>query len=94
MGRPGGMKQRALALMLCAGMTVTMAPVMPSVTAQAADPAPGHLAAYVGEIPEAEGVTWADSVTADLFDTAYETVTAQSADGTEYKVEVVPKDLV
>lgn len=40
MGRPGGMKQRALALMLCAGMTVTMAPVMPSVTAQAADPAP------------------------------------------------------
>ena len=28
MGRPGGMKQRALALMLCAGMTVTMAPVI------------------------------------------------------------------
>ena len=90
MGRPAGMKQRALALMLCAGMTVTMAPV----TAQAADPVPTHIAAYAGEIPVVDGVTWADSVTAELFDTAYETVTAESTDGTDYTVEVVPKELV
>lgn len=84
------MKHRALALMLCAGMVVTMAPV----TAKAADPVPTHIATYVGELPDVDGVTWADSVTAELFDTAYETVSAESTDGTEYTVEVVPKDLV
>ncbi len=95
MGRSGGMKQRALALLLCAGMTVTMAPVVSSpVTAQAAGPASEHIATYVGEVPAVDGMTWADSVTEELFDTAYETVTAQSSDGTAYTVEVVPKDLV
>ena len=84
------MKHRALALMLCAGMVVTMAPV----TAKAADPVPTHIATYVGELPDVDGVTWADSVTAELFDTAYETVSAESTDGTGYTVEVVPKDLV
>ena len=55
MGRPAGMKQRALALMLCAGMTVTLAPV----TAQAADPVSTHIATYAGEISVVDGVTWA-----------------------------------
>lgn len=51
-----------------------------------------HIATYVGQVPE--GIAWADGVTEATFGTAYETVTAQAADGTTYTVEVVPENLV
>lgn len=51
-----------------------------------------HIATYVGQVPA--GITWADDVTAETFDTAYETVSAKAADGTTYTVEVVPENLV
>ena len=51
-----------------------------------------HIATYAGQVPA--GITWADGVTGETFATAYETVTAQAADGTTYTVEVVPENLV
>lgn len=51
-----------------------------------------YLATYVGQVPS--GVEWGADVTADLFDTAYETVSVQAADGTSYQVEVVPEGLI
>ena len=51
-----------------------------------------HIATYVARVPE--GIAWADGVTEATFGTAYETVTAQAADGTTYTVEVVPENLV
>lgn len=51
-----------------------------------------HIATYVNTVPE--GITWAAGVTEATFDTAWETVTASAADGTEYTVEVVPEGLV
>ncbi len=62
MGRSGGMKQRVLALLLCAGMTVTMAPaVSPHVTVRAAEATPEHIATYVGEVPALSGEAIEDS---------------------------------
>ena len=94
MGRSGGMKQRALALILSAGMMVTMIPLTGPTVVQAADTGTEHIAVYAGEIPEVTGVTWDDSVTAEMFGTPYETVKIQSSDGTDYIVEVVPRNLV
>ena len=51
-----------------------------------------HIATYVGQVPA--GIEWADGVTADTFATAFSTVTAKAADGTQYTVEVVPSDLI
>ena len=51
-----------------------------------------HIATYVNTVPE--GITWAAGVTEATFDTAWETVTASAADGTEYTVEVVPEGTV
>ena len=51
-----------------------------------------HIAAYAGTLPE--GVEWAEGVTAETFATAYSTVKALAAVGTEYTVEVVPEGLV
>lgn len=51
-----------------------------------------HIATYAGQVPA--GITWADGVTGETFATAYETVTAQAADGTTYTVEVMPENLV
>ena len=51
-----------------------------------------HIATYVNTVPA--GITWAAGVTEATFDTAWETVTASAADGTEYTVEVVPEGAV
>ena len=82
--------KRFLAAALCGCMAAALAPI----PAQAAEPASKHIATYIGEVPTVDGVTWDDSVTSDLFSTAYDTVTVNSTDGTEYTVEVVPEDLV
>ena len=90
MGKRGSFRQRALALTLCAGMTAVMMPA----PVQARETSPVHIASYIGQVPSVDGVTWADSVTADLFHSAYDTVTIDSTDGTTYTVEVIPEDLV
>lgn len=51
-----------------------------------------HIATWVNTVPD--GINWVDGVTADTFDTAWETVTAEAADGTQYTVEVVPEGAV
>ena len=51
-----------------------------------------HIATYVNTVPA--GITWVEGVTEATFDTAWETVTASAADGTEYTVEVVPEGAV
>ena len=86
----GRLRHRALALALCAGMTAVM---MPS-PVNAQEPSTVHIATYVGQVPSVDGVTWADGVSAELFDTAYDAVTVNSTDGTAYTVEVIPEDLV
>ena len=53
-----------------------------------------HLAVYPGQVPEVDGVEWEDGVTGKDFKDPYDTVTISSAEGEEYKVEVVPDDLV
>ena len=62
----------------------------PSVRAEAEN----HIATYVGEIPQVQGVTWAEGVTEETFATAYQTVKVKDSADVEYTVEVVPKDLV
>lgn len=53
-----------------------------------------HLAVHPGELPEVDGVEWEEGVTEKDFEDPYDTVTISSIDGNEYKVEVVPDDLV
>ncbi|MCI8529691.1 MAG: hypothetical protein HFH82_11170 [Lachnospiraceae bacterium] len=53
-----------------------------------------HVATYVGGVPEIEGVTWADGVTADNFATAFQTVKVKDNANVEYTVEVIPENLV
>ena len=53
-----------------------------------------HLAVYPGTVPEVEGVEWEEGVTKEDFEEPYDTVSIHSVDGEEYKVEVVPDDLV
>ena len=51
-----------------------------------------YIATYVNTLPA--GIDWGDDVTAATFDTAWETVNATAADGTQYVVEVVPENTV
>ena len=51
-----------------------------------------NIATYAGEIPA--GIEWADGVSEETFATPYSKVKAAAADGTEYTVEVVPKNIV
>ena len=87
-------RKKVLALLLCASMTAGMVPVTSNAEGD------GQLiATYVNQVPEMDGVTWADDVAAETFANAWETVTASTASdsgtgGTTYQVEVVPEDLV
>ena len=67
---------------------------VPTATMSNAEQQQTHLAVFTGEIPEAEGVEWDETVTADDFEKPYSTVTIKSVEGETYKVEVVPKDIV
>ena len=67
---------------------------VPTATMSNAEQQQNHLAVFTGEIPEAEGVEWDETVTADDFEKPYSTVTIKSVEGETYKVEVVPKDIV
>ena len=53
-----------------------------------------HIATYVGEVPEIDGVTWADGVTKDTFATAFSEVSIMDTDGSTYRVEVIPEGTV
>lgn len=64
----------------------------PAAEALAEEAGNTHIATWVDTVPE--GIDWVDGVTADTFDTAWETVTAEATDGTTYTVEVVPEGAV
>ncbi len=53
-----------------------------------------HIATYVNQIPEIDGVVWGSDVTENTFQTPFETVTVNDTNGTSYTVEVVPENLV
>ncbi|MBT9775418.1 hypothetical protein GPL15_02705 [Clostridium sp. MCC353] len=53
-----------------------------------------HIAVFAGTIPEIDGITWAEVVNEDDFQTPYSTVPLTADDDTEFLVEVVPENLV
>ncbi len=68
--------------------------MIPAMTVAASEEYPRHIATYMNTLPQEEGVTWGEDVAAEMFDTAYETVTISDQDGNAYTVEVIPKNLV
>lgn len=87
--------RRLVASFLAVVMTLSLLPIH----ARAAGAAESvHIATYVGEMPQMDGVTWDSSVTEDSFSTVYAAVkiSGAKADGTVVNamVEVVPRGTV